>query len=677
MKFDLRPMLATLTDKPFDDPDWIFETKWDGFRVMAVVERGLGLALFPKRPRSVEQISIHLRGLARDLASSGVRRRARGARCAGAIALPAACRTPSASPRVSSIACSISSISTARTCATGPWSSGKRRSRPSCRRTGSCITAPMSWARASPPSTAPSARARKASWPSSPAATTTPASARANGSRSRPPQGQEVVIVGFTAPRRSRQYFGSLRARRAPGRAVGDMSAAPGPASMRPTLKSIHGKLVPLITETKPIAAKVPDEANTTWVQPKLVGEVKFTEWTVEGRDAAPGVSWAAHRQEGHRRGQRGATTGSGTETLSKPMAKTSRAGARRTHQAGLAARFHLGRLDLELPDRGRGARGRPRPEHLGQLLRRRPRRQWRHRRSSPAITITAMREDIALMRSLGVQAYRFSVAWPRVLPHGRGAANEPGLAFYDRLIDALLAADIEPWLCLYHWDLPQALDDLGGWTNRDAAGWFADYAALIARRYGDRVKRFATFNEPSVFTLFGYGFGDSAPGDDGLASLYPAIHHVNLAHGAAASTCCARWCRTPRSAPSTTVQPCLARRRRPTRTPRATSAPIGTWPFPTRNVSAPIRRVLAEAIEPYVQPGRPRPHLPAARLVRPQPLFADLRQGGPGRAARLRLRPTPPPTCARTPIGWPIDPGGVSRHAARGAARAIACRST
>ena len=111
-------------------------------------------------------------------------------------------------------------------------------------------------------------------------------------------------------------------------------------------------------------------------------------------------------------------------------------------------------------------------------------------------------------MQRLGVQAYRFSVAWPRVLPQGRGTPNEPGLAFYDRLIDALLAAGIEPWLCLYHWDMPQALDDLGGWTTRDSVGWFADYATLVASRYGDRVKRFATFNEPSIFTLFGYGFG-------------------------------------------------------------------------------------------------------------------------------------------------------------------------
>src|ERR1700680_1471922 len=137
-------------------------------------------------------------------------------------------------------------------------------------------------------------------------------------------------------------------------------------------------------------------------------------------------------------------------------------------------------------------------------------------------------REDVGLMR-LGVGAYRFSVAWPRVMPNGGGTVNEAGLAFYDRLIDALLAAGIEPWLCLYHWDLPQALDDLGGWTNRDCAQWFADYAALVGRRFGDRVKRFATFNEPCVFTLYGYGFGGPAPGLSDRALLLRAIHHVNL----------------------------------------------------------------------------------------------------------------------------------------------------
>jgi beta-glucosidase len=146
-------------------------------------------------------------------------------------------------------------------------------------------------------------------------------------------------------------------------------------------------------------------------------------------------------------------------------------------------------------------------------------------------------REDVALMKRLGLQVYRFSVAWPRVLPQGRGQANSLGLDFYDRLIDEVLQSGIEPWLCLYHWDLPQALDDLGGWQNRDIALWFADYTALIARRYSDRVKHFATFNEPNVCTLFGYGMGWNAPGIADRRSFLQAAHHVNLAHGESVRT--------------------------------------------------------------------------------------------------------------------------------------------
>ncbi|MDR3515632.1 MAG: GH1 family beta-glucosidase [Azospirillaceae bacterium] len=141
--------------------------------------------------------------------------------------------------------------------------------------------------------------------------------------------------------------------------------------------------------------------------------------------------------------------------------------------------------------------------------------------------------EDIALMRTIGVAAYRFSVSWPRLLPRGRGAINPAGLDFYDRVIDATLEAGIEPWLCLYHWDLPQALQDLGGWAHRDCAGWYADYAALCARRYGDRVRRWITFNEFSVFTLFGYAIPWAAPGIVDRTQHLRAIHHVNLAHGA------------------------------------------------------------------------------------------------------------------------------------------------
>jgi len=141
-------------------------------------------------------------------------------------------------------------------------------------------------------------------------------------------------------------------------------------------------------------------------------------------------------------------------------------------------------------------------------------------------------REDVALMRELGIGAYRFSTAWPRIQPTGRGAVNEPGLAFYDRLVDALLAADIEPWLCLYHWDLPQPLEDRGGWRSRDVAYWYRDYAAIVARRLGDRVARWATFNEPNMAAYRGYGEGDHAPGIKSRAAVTAAIHTLNLAHG-------------------------------------------------------------------------------------------------------------------------------------------------
>ncbi|HYD40044.1 MAG TPA: GH1 family beta-glucosidase [Anaeromyxobacter sp.] len=123
-------------------------------------------------------------------------------------------------------------------------------------------------------------------------------------------------------------------------------------------------------------------------------------------------------------------------------------------------------------------------------------------------------REDVALMKRLGLRAYRFSVAWPRVLPEGTGAPNEKGLDFYDRLVDDLLRAGVQPSLTLYHWDLPVALHARGGWLNRDVASWFADYATLVARRLGDRVKLWGTLNEPAVFVVFGYDVGKHAPGE-------------------------------------------------------------------------------------------------------------------------------------------------------------------
>ena len=143
-------------------------------------------------------------------------------------------------------------------------------------------------------------------------------------------------------------------------------------------------------------------------------------------------------------------------------------------------------------------------------------------------------REDVALMAGLGVGAYRFSVAWPRVQPAGRGPANPAGLDFYDRLVDALAEHGIQPVLTLYHWDLPQALQDGGGWMNRDTAHRFAEYAALVADRLGDRVPTWITLNEPFVHMTEGYGLGTHAPGQALLLDALPAAHHLLLGHGLA-----------------------------------------------------------------------------------------------------------------------------------------------
>ncbi len=263
-------------------------------------------------------------------------------------------------------------------------------------------------------------------------------------------------------------------------------------------------------------------------------------------------------------------------------------------------------------------------------------------------------REDVALMKSLGVQAYRFSVSWPRVLPKGQGPANEPGLAFYDRLIDELLAAGIEPWLCLYHWDLPQALEDLGGWTKREFAAWFADYAALIATRFGDRVRRFATINEPSIFSLFSRSLGKrDRSSEDGLHCM---IHHLNLAHGAAvdvlreevhgASIGCIH-----------SYQPC-----RPSgegEADAAAAARLGTYwnnAFPDPQCRGKYPSLMRPAIERHAQPGD------LARICRPLDWIGLNHYS----AVYVRAHPTAmlgydfgekPAGTPLTPIEWPIQP--------------------
>jgi beta-glucosidase len=144
--------------------------------------------------------------------------------------------------------------------------------------------------------------------------------------------------------------------------------------------------------------------------------------------------------------------------------------------------------------------------------------------------------QDVALMAELGVRAYRFSVAWPRIQPTGAGPANPDGVAFYDRLVDALLACGIEPAVTLFHWDLPQALQDAGGWQSRDTAARFGEYADLLGAALGDRVGLWMTLNEPFIHYAIGHVLGIHAPGLNLYQDSFPVVHHQLLGHGLAAA---------------------------------------------------------------------------------------------------------------------------------------------
>jgi beta-glucosidase len=144
------------------------------------------------------------------------------------------------------------------------------------------------------------------------------------------------------------------------------------------------------------------------------------------------------------------------------------------------------------------------------------------------------LESDLDLMKDLGLESYRFSIAWPRIQPTGTGPANEKGVEFYDRLVTGLIARGIRPIATLYHWDLPQALEDKGGWVNRDTAYAFAEYARIMGEALGDRVVTWTTLNEPWCSAYLGYGSGAHAPGRTNGADALAAVHHLNLAHGLA-----------------------------------------------------------------------------------------------------------------------------------------------
>jgi len=138
-------------------------------------------------------------------------------------------------------------------------------------------------------------------------------------------------------------------------------------------------------------------------------------------------------------------------------------------------------------------------------------------------------KQDIDIIAELNIPCFRFSISWTRILPNGTGDINQAGIDFYNRVIDYCISKGVEPWLTVYHWDLPQALEDKGGWTNRDIIGWFTNFATICAENFGDRVKHWMVMNEPGVFTGAGYFLGIHAPGRTGLRNFLPAIHHAVL----------------------------------------------------------------------------------------------------------------------------------------------------
>lgn len=269
--------------------------------------------------------------------------------------------------------------------------------------------------------------------------------------------------------------------------------------------------------------------------------------------------------------------------------------------------------------------------------------------------------DDVALMKSAGFGAYRFSIAWPRVQPTGRGPVNSRGLDFYDRLVDALLEAGIRPMPCLYHWDLPQALQDQGGWMNRDMAGWFADYAGIAAGRLGDRVKDWFALNEPSVVAIFGHGYGEHAPGlNGGRTAALAASHHQNLAQGAALRALRAESADF-RLGTVLSLQPVV-----PVSDSEADRAATTRWDALWNRVAldgvmrGQLPDVLADDLRPWVKPGDLELiRFPLDRLG--VNYYSQLHiQHQPGRLFDAGFGPLPPGPV--TAMGWPIEPEGLGR---------------
>jgi beta-glucosidase len=267
--------------------------------------------------------------------------------------------------------------------------------------------------------------------------------------------------------------------------------------------------------------------------------------------------------------------------------------------------------------------------------------------------------EDVDLVADLGLGAYRFSIAWPRILPAGRGQVNAAGLDYYDRLVDALLARGVQPFPTLYHWDLPQVLEDEGGWTNRATAEAFADYAGIVAARLGDRVRSFATLNEPWVASDLGYRVGIHAPGRQDAGAALAAAHHLLVAHALGMQAIRA-------AAPATSVGIVLN---------LSPQQPASTHPLDLEAAAEAHAWLNRWYLDPLTGRGYPPAPGWAANQKRPRILdgdmeliaapldFLGLNYYGPNQVRSPRLPPleTIADGVERTALGWLVEPDGLT----------------
>ena len=268
------------------------------------------------------------------------------------------------------------------------------------------------------------------------------------------------------------------------------------------------------------------------------------------------------------------------------------------------------------------------------------------------------LEQDLDLMQALGLPAYRFSIAWPRVQPAGAGAWNGAGLAFYDRLVDGLLARGIQPHATLYHWDLPQALQDAGGWASRETVGRFVDYADGIGRHLGDRLASIATHNEPWVVATLGHEQGIFAPGLRDRRAAFLAAHHLLLSHGLALQSLRATGLRCPLG---------IVLNQSPTEALQATpAAEARAWledGLLVRWYMDPLFRGSYPAdVVAYLGADAPAVHPGDLENIR-QPLdFLGLNYYTRNLADERGVQPPAPGTPGLTAMGWEVHPAGLTR---------------